>query len=334
MPVVWTSEPLRGELCKRVGGVAVTSMEEFAEATRDGKTIAFVDQANIDLLATVDPELVRGPIVAVCDESLNAAVGWLQYPWISHVLSSAMLEHPMCEQHLENVLRSLNGDGQPRLLDWLEPKVTGRRIRLTHASKRVERLERMSEFFETKGVGSRSVQLLRDAAEELLTNAFYDAPVAAGALKPISRTQDVLLPDESACDLAYGCRQDLAIVRVRDKFGSLSRRRLVEVLGRCSRTDMAVEVDETMGGAGLGLWRIFSGASFVAISVLKNRHTEFLVGIATKRVTSGPRPFAFHLFFKDTGKRRFWQLADEESSNPSATVNQSVTILKSDLKSE
>src|SRR5262249_45716732 len=143
---------------------------------------------------------------------------------------------------------------KPRLLDWLGPTANGRRIRLTHASSRAARIEKMSDFFDANGVGSRTLQLLRDAAEELLTNAFYDAPVAAGRLKkPVSRTQDISLPDDSACDLAYACRDDLAIVRVRDPFGSLSRRRLVEVLSRCARSDMKVEVDETMGGAGLGM---------------------------------------------------------------------------------
>ncbi len=318
------SEPSRRTLCERPGAIAVSSVKEFLDATRDPKTISFVDKTTLPVVAEIDHVTLPGPIIGICDESLQQAVTWLQYPWLSNVISAAMLEHPMAEQHLENVIRTLTTEGSPRLLDWLEPTVAGRRIRLTHASRRVARLERMTEFFESKNVGSRTLQLLRDAAEELLTNAFYDAPVAAGALKPISRTQDVALPDDSACDLAYGCREDLAIVRVRDPFGSLSRRRLVEVLGRCARTDMQVEVDETMGGAGLGLWRIFSGASFVAISVVQNRHTEFLVGIA-KRTSSGPRPFAFHLFFRDGGKRKFWKLASEDTSIPS--VNKSVMIV-------
>ena len=79
--------------------------------------------------------------------------------------------------------------------------------------------------------------------------------VQAGALKqPISRTQDVSLSDDSACDMVYGCRDDLAVVRVRDPFGSLSRSRLVEVLTRCARTDMAVEVDEASILKHLGDW--------------------------------------------------------------------------------
>jgi hypothetical protein len=183
----------------------------------------------------------------------------------------------------------------------------------------------MSEFFESKGVGSRSLQQLRDVAEELLTNAFYDAPVAAGVLqRAISRTQEVSLPEESACDMVYGCREDLAVVRVRDPFGSLTRQRLVEVLTRCARTDMGVEVDETMGGAGLGLWRIFSVASFVAISVVRQRYTEFLVGVGKR--APGSRPFAFHLFFREHGRPvRRWKLLDAESTKPS--VNNSVSIV-------
>jgi hypothetical protein len=304
----------------------VSSVSEYLNAARSKKAVSFLDRTTIPLVAAVADQSPPGPIIAICDEPLQTAIGWLQpHPWISHVMSSTMLEHPLAEEHLQNVTRTLTAGGRPRLLDWVGPTLVGRRIHLTHASSRIERLEKMSEFFAANGVGSRTLQQLRDVAEELLTNAFYDAPVAAGALKrPVSRTQDISLPDDSPCELVYACREDLAIVRVRDPFGSLSRRRLVEVLSRCARTDMTVEVDETMGGAGLGMWRIFSSAAFVGISVVKNRRTEVLVGGA-KRAGSGPRPFAFHLFFRDSEKRRFWRLADDDSTR--RILNQSVTIV-------
>jgi len=328
------SEPLRGVLCERLAsqrlaasyrGVVVGSVKDFLAATRDPKTVSFLDLKTIAVVADITHIAVPGPVVVICDEPIQTAIGLLHsHPWISHVVSAAMLQHALAEEHLENVLRTFT-TSQPRLLDWLGPTVTGRRIRMTHASKRAARIDRMSTFFDARGVGSRTLQLLRDTAEELLTNAFYDAPVAAGAMKaPVSRTQDVALPSDSACDLAYGCRDDLAIVRVRDPFGSLSHRRLVDVLSRCSRTDMKVEVDETMGGAGLGMWRVFSAASFVGVSVVKDRYTEILVGVA-KKTAPGPRPFAFHLYFKDSAKRRFWQLADDDTGVSS--VNKSVMIV-------
>jgi hypothetical protein len=321
------SERLSREIAARLpsGTTIVSSLQEFATARRDEKTISFLDDSTLAELGTQAPP--PGPVVAICPHPLQTAIGWLpSHPWLSHVLSAGMLDHPMAAEHLGNVTSTLTSSGNLRLLDWVGPTMSARRVRLARSSRRADRLERMTTFFDTKGVGSRTIQLLRDAAEELLTNAFYDAPVAAGALdQPISRTQDVSLSDESACDMVYGCREDLAIVRVRDPFGSLSRTRLVEVLTRCARTDMRVEVDETMGGAGLGLWRIFSAASFVAISVVNNRHTEFLVGIG-KRVPAAPRPFAFHLFFKDRGRAaRRWRLLDADSSKPMS--NKAVTIV-------
>jgi hypothetical protein len=331
--IVWTSErasrALRDLLSSET--TIVSSAGEFFEAPRDAKTVSYVDNSTIADLdrAAIErgvPVEQIAPAIAICDDPLQTAIGWLpSRPWLSHVVSASMLHHPMSVEHLGNVMLTITSGSQPRLLDWLGPTVAGRRVRLSHASRRVERLERMTAFFESKGVGSRTVEMLRDVAEELLTNAFYDAPVAAGALKqPISRTQDVSLPDDSACDMVYGCRDDLAVVRVRDPFGSLSRARLVQVLGRCARTDMGVEVDETMGGAGLGLWRIFSVASFVAIGVVNDRYTEFLVGIGKR--AAGPRPFAFHLFFKDRGRSaRRWKLLDADSTKP--TINQSVTIV-------
>lgn len=333
--IVWMSDRLSSALRDLLSPEIeiVGSAQEWLDARRDAKTVSFVDSSTIASLdqvalqgATEQPAL-PGPVIAICDDSLQAAIGWLPVrPWLSHVVSSGTLQHPLAAEHLGNVMRTLTSSGQPRLLDWLGPTVAGRRVRLAHASRRAERLERMTAFFDAKGVGARTTELLRDAAEELLTNAFYDAPVAAGALKqPISRTQDVSLSDDSACDMVYGCRDDLAVVRVRDPFGSLSRARLVEVLTRCARTDMAVEVDETMGGAGLGLWRIFSAASFVALAVVQNRYTEFLIGIG-KRVSAKPRPFAFHLFFKEHSRApRRWRLLDADSTKPN--INKSVTIV-------
>ena len=312
--------------------VAVGSAREFFDARRDGKTVSFVDSSTIAVLdqtaVGLDLPLSQvGPVIAICSEPLQGAIGWLSSrPWLSHVVSASILQHPMAPLHFANVMLTLTGGSHPRLLDWVGPSLSGRRVRLSQSTSRAQRLERMSEFFDSKGVGSRTVELLRDAGEELLTNAFYDAPVEAGALKQaISRTQEVSLPDDSACDMVYACHDDLAVVRVRDPFGSLTRTRLFEVLTRCARTDMAVEVDETRGGAGLGLWRIFSSASFVAIAVVRGRYTEFLVGIA-KRVAAAPRPYGVHLFFNEHGRSaRRWRLLDSDSTKPS--VNESVTIV-------
>jgi hypothetical protein len=333
--IVWMAEPRVRALRDVLGSemTLVDTAKAFLAAPRDARTISFLDDDSLDELdraagdrkISVD-QLAPQSVIAVCNDTLQTAINWLQpRSWLAHVISAPFLAHPLAREHLANVTTTLTSVTPPRLLDWLGTDITGRRVRLANASKRVDRLERMADYLSSKGTGERTIQMIRDAAEELLTNAFYDAPVAAGAVKnAISRTQEVALPDDRACDMVYGCREDLAIVRVRDPFGSLTRLRLVEVLTRCARTDMQVEVDETMGGAGLGLWRIFSVATFVAVSVVNNRHTEFLVGIGKR--AAGTRPFAFHLFFKDHGGAvRRWKLLDHESTKP--TISNSITIV-------
>lgn len=320
------SEPLGDALRKRfpMPLTAVSHAEELAKAVGDGDAVVFADATTLPSIARLAARSrdhsVPGHIVAICDGPLTSAVGWMpEYPWLSHVIGVGMLDHPMVAEHLPNVVTALGNSGH-RLLDWLGPDIAGRRIRITSSNRRVERVERMGEFFLEAGVSERTVQQLRDATDELLTNAFYDAPYAAGAAKrPIPRTSDVTLPEDTACDMVYGCSDTLAVVRVRDPFGSLSRTRITEVLTRCARGEMQVEVDASMGGAGLGLWRVFAAASFVAISVVGHHHTDVLIGIA-KRGGQGPRPFAFHLFFKEGAQQRYWQLLHDDTDCESVSI--------------
>ncbi len=329
--VAWFVEPsLRalgdaiaaGQYTRGTPGATVASADAFLSAMNETGAVGFVDQHALPMISNKGGR-PNGPVIVVATEGLPQAVAWLgPHPWVCHVVNTKMFEHPLAAEHLQNVIQT-SASQKRRLLDWIGPEVSGRRIRLAQASRRVERLERMSEYLSANGVGSRTIEQLRDAAEELLTNAFYDAPVSAGAINhPISRSYDVSLPEKYACDLAYGTRADLAIVRVKDPFGSLSRERLVEVLSRCSRSDMGVQVDESMGGAGLGMWRIFSNATFVSVSVVRHLHTEILVGIAKR--APGPRPFAFHLFFADAGKRHRWSQTKDDSIQPG--INQSLLL--------
>ncbi len=344
------SEPLSRALRERLSTetTVVSSTKEFLDAPRDARTVSFLDGTTLEQLDELavkygqqpvpPPEWRKlvaavslGPVIVIFDEPLQTAIDWLQpHPWMSHALNASMLAHPMATDHLAQIVQAASSGAALRLVDLLGTDVTARRIRIAHASKRRERLERMGEFFSQKGVSAETVQQMREVADELLTNVFYNAPVAAGAVKkPIPRDQDVSLPEDSACDLIYGCRDDLVFVRVRDPFGSLTRARLVEVLSRCARADNP-EIDSSMGGSGLGLWRVVSSASVMSILVHNNHHTEVLVGIV-RRPGPGPRPFAFHLFIKDGAKRRSWSSVDQDSDVMSGpTFNTSVAITLKD----
>ncbi|HEY0251573.1 MAG TPA: hypothetical protein VGC41_08600, partial [Kofleriaceae bacterium] len=119
-----------------------------------------------------------------------------------------------------------------------------------------------------------------DIAEELMTNALYDAPVEAGYYtRAVSRTVAIDLPPNHACEVSYAVDRDSALVRIRDPFGAFTRERMFNVLDRCNTTDGQVQLDESRGGAGLGLWRVFTHASMVAITVIPGRMTDIVTWV-------------------------------------------------------
>jgi hypothetical protein len=347
--IVWMTRPGARAFCERIGAdvTVVSSLDEFVNIRRDAETLSFIDSTTIaaldELAAELDddevllPERRRlaaavslGPVILIADDPAAIMPALPTRPWLSHVIGAAFLEQPLARTHLDRVVEAVTTSAAPRLMDWVEPEASGRRVGLLHASRRFERLERMGEYLASKRVGPAVVQQLRDTADELLTNAFYNAPFAAGAVEqPIPRTEDVSLPKESACDLAYGVRDDLAFVRVRDPFGSLPRVKLLDVIARSAR---AKSLDATPG-TGRGLWRVLSTASVAAVSVISNQHTEVLVGIIEQASTAS-RPFAFHLFFKDSAKRRLWQSARQDTAITDQTMNNtlvSIVVAKDEI---
>jgi hypothetical protein len=303
--MLWMSDPLARALREWFPGDVTTprSAAELIDAPSGSAPLVFLDRTTIEALDGVASQrglavselTLCGPVIAICDGALQSGLGWMaERPWLSHVMCAELLSHPIAPPHIEHVVSTLVRGSRARLLDWVRNSLNGRRIWLTHASERVERLERMGEFLDEQGVCAHSKQLLVHAAGELLARAFYDAPLAAGAFShPISRAIDVSLPEDTAAGIVYGCTEDLAIVHVRDPFGVLPRALL-------------------FGPASEAWWQIMATASIGAIAVAEHHHTDYLVAIA-KRDEAQPRPLAFHLFSKASSKRRFWKLAQDDS---------------------
>src|SRR5262249_33575302 len=148
---------------------------------------------------------------------------------------------------------------------------------------------------------------------ELVMNALYNAPTEGGYFEtPVSRTEDVTLPLDRACEISYGLEGPIPYVRVRDTFGALRRERLVEVLSRCNTNGVAL--DESRGGAGLGLWRVFSLATTVSVTVVPGRVTDILVRIAPRTGKSAPKHLlAVHLFLAGANDSALPQVLEQDS---------------------
>jgi len=301
--------------------VCVRSRSQLVSELAKRGAVAFVD---VDLLPLLDGLQTQAPIIGIYDDNgsntLASAVRALgKFSWLAHVVSTSMLRGPAAQSHLALLLeRLISGP------DMLGTYGVGRVARLAKASKREARFERIEEFFATHGLSARSIASIKEVAEELVMNALYDAPFEAGYFaRAIPRTDDVDLPADRACEISYGIEGDSAFVRLRDTFGALSRDRLVDVLTRCN-TD-AVSLDESRGGAGLGLWRVFSSASTLSITVVPGQLTDIIVEFSIRDGRMLKHLHAMHLFFAPTKPNDMMDaLVADDSRN---VFDQSVTLV-------
>ena len=296
--LVFAREAYASLLCASLDGpcAVVTSRAELVPAlTKRRPVVVFVD---LDLLPQIDGAVTQVvTIVAILDGTLEQiAMTFTRFPWLSHVVSVAMLATPQARAHLAALRERLEHGPQQHVLGSAG---LGRVALLTSSNRREARFERLREFFSIQNLSPRAISSMNDVAEELVTNALYDAPLEAGYFKTaVPRTEDVELPPEHACEISYGFEDRRTFVRIRDPFGALTRSRLLGVLNRCNTT--GVPLDESRGGAGLGLWRVFSSASTLTITVIAGRLTDVLVWVApTRNRAVGKQLHAVHLFFPE-----------------------------------
>jgi hypothetical protein len=275
--------------------VRVRNTVELLSAISLEASVVFID---LNLLQQIDAESFDAPIVAIVDSKpadvLPDAIRALAlYPWLSHVVGASLLSSPRAHTHFAAFLERF----AMRRQAVIGPSGVGRCALLACASRREARFQRMREFFSKHGLADRATSSVIEVAEELVMNALYDAPAESGYFPtPRQRSEDVLLPEDLACELSYGLETGTAFVRLRDPFGALSRSRLVQVLTRCN--SKAVVLDESRGGAGLGVYRVFSVASSVTITVSPGSLTEIFAEIRVKDGRAVTKQLeAVHLFF-------------------------------------
>jgi hypothetical protein len=128
------------------------------------------------------------------------------------------------------------------------------------------------------GLSSRKTSLLVTAAEELISNALYDAPVDAA-----QRPRYAGLPRSERVELAPGETILVTIasdgkrigLSVQDPFGSLQAETVIDYLAKCLRRGPD-QIDRKQGGAGLGLFYAFSSLSQLVVNIEPRKRTEVI----------------------------------------------------------
>ena len=166
--------------------------------------------------------------------------------------------------------------------------------RVSGSPDRAPCLAELADFAGTHGVRRRMCVVLQDIADELITNAVYDAPVDGAGGRPfaaLDRREVVELGETAHPLVRVAIGAGVAATSVEDPFGSLrlatARRYLVKGLG--GGPD---QLTAKPGGAGLGLTRVYELADRLTIKVEAGRRTEVVavLEIGGARRDSASRP--------------------------------------------
>ncbi len=232
-------------------------------------------------LEAVVGRLAGAPVIFLCGpcehDRLAALIG------LPTTLAIVPRDHFASDRELRHALRcrlagpSFGWDG------LMAPGAATCEVPLRGSDDRDGALDVVADFFGQRGLRRRLVSLLQDAAEELVTNAVYDAPVDANG-KPLfaslDRRQRVELPARGAAVLTMAADDQQAAVAVRDPYGSLvavTARRFVSK-GLRGGPD---QIDTKQGGAGLGLTRVYQMVDHLALRMRPGIGTEVVALIET-----------------------------------------------------
>lgn len=145
-------------------------------------------------------------------------------------------------------------------------------------------IQDVTEYAQSQEVFEHLPEIIRTIASELLTNAFYNAPVDSEG-KPLhsDRTKLVKLASHKKVDVIYGDDGKHIWMTVRDRYGSFSRLGLLRNLSRCAQYEKLM-VRKTGGGAGIGLFMVYSWAAQMVFHFVPGSQTLVHVKVLkTKR---------------------------------------------------
>jgi hypothetical protein len=141
-----------------------------------------------------------------------------------------------------------------------------------------------------------------EVAHEMLMNAMYDAPAGLDGLPRYAhdRKQDIELEEGELPMFRFAADGVHVALQIVDPFGRLTRTHVLDgILRGLAGSEGSGEVlDTSGGGAGLGLYRIYSQSTVMVVDVVPGRYTSvtsfFDLDVNPRDVRT--MPVSLHLF--------------------------------------
>jgi hypothetical protein len=151
-------------------------------------------------------------------------------------------------------------------------------LELSTSLQRQDTVEAIEHWGRAQDVNARLNGLLVRVADELISNALFNAPTDATGHRLHSakhRNDVVALGEERRVDVRLRADAQRIGVGVKDPYGSLDRATIISVLARCLQRGPD-QIDGKAGGAGLGLFFALDSVSHLVVNLEPGRSTEVL----------------------------------------------------------
>lgn len=155
--------------------------------------------------------------------------------------------------------------------------------RISQSKKKDKYLADVIKYYSDFGIRPRILRNVEEIADELITNAIFNAPTDNDQrflYSSMNRTKEInLLPYQSSL-LSYVFEQNKIILSIKDPFGSLTRNKLFYHLSKHEAGNEIV-FDKYDGGAGIGLYKTIQLAHNFIVNIHPQKYTEFIICIST-----------------------------------------------------
>lgn len=155
-----------------------------------------------------------------------------------------------------------------------------KKYRARTSSDRDAIVAELAGLAERAGATGRLINRIGEVGHELLMNAMYDAPVNHYGEPRYAhdRRADLTLDTDEVPVIRLATDGTLLAIQVSDPFGRLTRAHVLAGLRRglaaAHTADTRHIIDASHGGAGLGLWKIYSSSTSMLVDVLPGRSTS------------------------------------------------------------
>jgi len=261
-------------------GASVVTVDDPAAVpvALEGAAVLYADTFDGDLVA--EQVRARPGLAGVLwtAEPLRRSLRYLvESRAINHVLGRRDFESPPRAWELTMVSRRLQGVPAPALGAYLDWGFTAAEIAVRATADRDLATARIQDFVAALQVPRRVAELFAELGHELIMNALYDAPIDAfGRAKyAADRKADIVLAEHERPILRIATDGTRLALQIRDPFGRLERRHVVDGLARGLAGGQAGDqMDRSHGGAGLGMMVCHNASTAMVFDVVPNRHTE------------------------------------------------------------